>query len=207
MIKKTKEKMVARFPEPEDQAKAEALADISLRSAANGAAVMVEFGKAFGEQDIGALAIALHEVEQKVLDGDMRRCEAMLLGQAHALQSIFVSLSRRAVKQEYVKNYETFLRLALKAQSQCRATLETLAEIKNPRPLAFVKQANIAHGPQQVNNGPTGTRAQETENRQTQLLETNHGERMDTGKTSKAGRADPAMATVGKIDGAEDRGG
>lgn len=27
-----------------------------------------------------------------------------------------------------------------------------LAEIKNPRPVAFVKQANIAHGPQQVNN-------------------------------------------------------
>jgi hypothetical protein len=37
--------------------------------------------------------------------------------------------------------------LALKAQSQCRATLETLAAIKNPQPVAFVRQANIAHGP------------------------------------------------------------
>jgi len=30
--------------------------------------------------------------------------------------------------------------LALKAQAQCRATLQTLAEIKNPHPVAFVKQ-------------------------------------------------------------------
>jgi hypothetical protein len=36
----------------------------------------------------------------------------------------------------------TYLRLGLKAQSQCRATLETLAAIKNPRPVAFVQQAN-----------------------------------------------------------------
>jgi len=30
------------------------------------------------------------------------------------------------------------------AQSQCRTTLEALAEIKNPRAVAFLKQANIA---------------------------------------------------------------
>jgi hypothetical protein len=47
------------------------------------------------------------------------------------------------------------MRLALKAQSQCRATIETLAEIKNPQPVAFVQQADVAHGPQQINNGPT----------------------------------------------------
>ena len=40
-----------------------------------------------------------------------------------------------------------------KRQAQCRATLEALAEIKNPRPVAFVKQANISGGHQQVNNG------------------------------------------------------
>ena len=31
---------------------------------------------------------------------------------------------------------------------------ETLAVIKNPQPVAFVRQANIANGPQQVNNAP-----------------------------------------------------
>jgi hypothetical protein len=47
---------------------------------------------------------------------------------------------------------ERFMRLALKAQSQCRSTIESLAEIKNPSSVAFVKQANIAKGHQQVNN-------------------------------------------------------
>jgi hypothetical protein len=40
--------------------------------------------------------------------------------------------------------------LALKAQSQCRATLETLTTIKSP-PVLFAKQENIAAGPEQVN--------------------------------------------------------
>jgi hypothetical protein len=32
-----------------------------------------------------------------------------------------------------------------------RMTLESLATIKNP-PVVYARQANIAHGPQQVNN-------------------------------------------------------
>jgi len=48
--------------------------------------------------------------------------------------------------------------MALKAQGQCRTTLETLAAIKNP-PVLFAKRANIAHGPQHVNNGTPLTAA------------------------------------------------
>jgi hypothetical protein len=77
-----------------------------------------------------------------------------------------------------------YLRLALKAQGQCRATLETLAMIKNPHPVAFVRQANIAHGPQQVNNGLAEpgepSRAGKTKNQQNKLLEVQSGERLDT---------------------------
>jgi len=46
------------------------------------------------------------------------------------------------------------MRPVLKAQSQCRTTIETLSEMKNPKPVAFVQQANIANEPQQVNNAP-----------------------------------------------------
>ena len=42
---------------------------------------------------------------------------------------------------EHLPAAETYMRLALKAQSQCRATLETLANIKNP-PTVFARQAN-----------------------------------------------------------------
>lgn len=38
--------------------------------------------------------------------------------------------------------------------SKLRAPRETLAAIKNPAPVTFVRQANVAHGPQQVNNDP-----------------------------------------------------
>jgi hypothetical protein len=87
-------------------------------------------------------------------------------------------------------------------------TLETLALMKNPAPIAFVRQANIAHGPQQVNNGPAPagdpSRARETENLQNKLLEAQHGERLDTGAADTARAADPAMASLGLVHGAED---
>jgi hypothetical protein len=198
-----KPEVTATSAEPTDTDNAEALADMTLHPAANGALVAKAYGETFGTPELNALAISLHKTTEKMLDGDMQHCEAMLLGQAHALQAIFVSLSRRAAKQEYLNNYEIFLRMALKAQSQCRATLQTLAEMKNPRAVAFVKQANIAHGPQQINNGTLASRAEEHENQQTQLLETTNGERMDTGAAGAASGVDPAMATVGKIDRAE----
>jgi hypothetical protein len=98
-----------------------------------------------------------------VIDGKMIRPEAMLIAQAHSLDAIFNEFARRAALNmgEYLDAAETFMRLALKAQSQCRATLETLATIKNPPAVAFVKQANIAHGPQQINNGTDPPRARE----------------------------------------------
>jgi hypothetical protein len=90
----------------------------------------------------------------------------MLTAQAHTLDAIFHRLAQKATHSEYLNELDANLRLALKAQSQCRTTLETLAAIKNPQPLAFVRQANIAHGPQQVNNDAAQSgeppRAQET---------------------------------------------
>jgi hypothetical protein len=100
------------------------------------------------------------------------------------------------------------LRLALKAQRQCRATLETLVAIKNPQPMAFVRQANIAHGPQQVNNGAVQpgepSRAWEAENLQNKLLEAQNGERLDFGAPGAAGGADSQMETVGAVHRPED---
>jgi hypothetical protein len=59
------------------------------------------------------------------------------------------------------------MRMALRAQNQCRATLQTLAAIKNP-PVVFANRANIASGPHPVNNGiPSRTR--ENESAQTKL--------------------------------------
>jgi len=56
------------------------------------------------------------------------------MAQAHTLDAIFGSCARRAALNmgTYLNTAETYLRLGLKAQSQCRTTLETLANIKNP---------------------------------------------------------------------------
>jgi hypothetical protein len=135
---------------------------------------------------------------QDIEDNDLSSCENMLIAQAHALQTMFVCLSRRAIQQENLKDIDSYMRMALKAQNQCRMTLETLATIKNP-PIVYAKQANIAHGHQQVNNGLQPS--SHTEKNQTvpnELLEdkTHERQRMDTRTPRKAGRTDQAMATV-----------
>lgn len=139
-----------------------------------------------------------------VNSGNLARGEAMLAAQAHTLDAIFGECARRARTNmgEYPQTAELYLRVGLRAQAQCRATVETLSQMKNPAPVAFVKQANIANGPQQVNNGPApeGSRAGGSEITPSKLLEAEH-ERMDTRAAALAGRGDPALAAVGEIDG------
>ena len=119
-----------------------------------GTAMLPWLAQAYGEVDLNELIATLRLQTNALKSGGMEDIEAMLFNQALTLQTMFTALSRRAASNsgEYMGATETYLRLAFKAQSQCRTTLETLAEIKNPRPSTFVKQANIANGPQQVNN-------------------------------------------------------
>lgn len=52
------------------------------------------------------------------------RAKAMLVPQADSLDSIFNTLMRKANFSRYLNQAETYLRLGLKAQSQCRAPLK-----------------------------------------------------------------------------------
>ena len=158
-----------------------------------------------GELDLTDCALVMAENMRKVNRGDLSAIEDTLIGQATALDSIFNELARRAAlnMDGYLPAAETCLRLALKAQGQCRATLETLAEIKSPRPVAFVKQANIANGPQQVNNGePRGAHspAREIDNPSNELLGVRHEQRLDFGATGAAGGNDPLLEAVGTVN-------
>jgi len=198
-----KKKMVAKFPEADE--KARAVAKLTLRSSANAAAVVDKY-HVFGEVELGALVDELVTDIKQVQGGDMGKVEAMLMGQAEALQSMFVSFARRAQAQQYQSNLESFFRMALKAQSQCRMTLETLSTIKNP-PVVIARQANIASGPQQVNNGgPRNvphTHAREEKPIQSNELLTEgveHGPTLDTRGAATAGRADKELATMGEVD-------
>jgi hypothetical protein len=164
-----------------------------------GAVTTHAFSAVFGEFDLASLIEALAEQNRKVRDGSLSRAESLLMTQAQTLDAIFNELARRAAGNmgEYMNAMDRYLRLALKAQSQCRATLETLAALKNP-PVIYAKQANIANGPQQVNNATSPARAGEKNVIEpNELLEQQHEQRLDTGTPSAAIGADSSMATVG----------
>lgn len=155
------------------------------------------------EIDTPTMLATLRDQAAAVQSGDLAHAEAMLINQASALQSLFVRLTERAMEQGHMPNLEGFMRMALRAQSQCRATLETLATIKNP-PIVYAKQANVTTGPQQVNNGiPASTRAREIETEQSQLSGGTHELLPDTRASGLESRVNPALETLGEIDRAE----
>lgn len=165
-----------------------------------------------GEGSLTDMVASLREHGQAVNRGDLTAAERMLNAQAVALNAIFCELARRSALNmgEYIDATERYMRLALKAQGQCRATFETLAAIKNP-PVVFAKQANINNGgQQQVNNGqsavsgairpdaraPAGKAAFEPN----ELLETSGGQGMDTRAAGATGRTDSDLAAVDAVD-------
>ena len=157
--------------------------------------------------DTPALIEALRQQTKTVHKGDLRAAEAMLMNQATALQSLFVKLAETGLQADLLRQQETALRLALKAQSQCRATLETLANIKNP-PVVYAKQANVTTGPQQINNGPTtptGTRENVFE--ENKLKELNHEKQqgLDAGAPGTAGGTHPGAKALAAVHRAEKR--
>lgn len=126
----------------------------------------------FPDLQINELVAELEDQSKGISAGDMTRLEAMLTAQAHTLDALFNRLVRQGVLNvgQHGEAADRYLRLALRAQAQVRATAETLHEMKHPRPVAFVQQANIAHGPQQVNNGSCPTRTEEITNLQNEVL-------------------------------------
>ena len=134
-------------------------AEVAAHGLAGNALTLVNFSSpGLGELSLTDCLAVLKQKAGALNHGDMREGEAVLCAQAAALNAIFTELARRAALNmgEYLGATETYLRLALKAQSQCRSTIETLAGMKNP-PVVFARQANISNGPQQVNNGvPAG---------------------------------------------------
>ncbi len=104
------------------------------------------------------LILSLDKQIKNVNNGDLTGIEGVLTAQIHILNNMFNDLARRAINQKQINFIESFMRLAFKAQNQCRVTIETLAHIKNPTTATFVKQANIGYN-QQINNNHLPTDA------------------------------------------------
>lgn len=196
--------------EREERNKATTKAAAVLRPSLNAAATIHQVAKHdFGELDLDGLLSSLGDQVEQVNKGNLERPEALLVAQAHTLDALFNALTRRAVLNmgQHLDATDKYMRLALKAQSQCRTTVEALSELKNPQPVAFVRQANIGKAVQ-VNNGvdtsklheqPTHSRAGNSQNAPNELLEAKPYEPLDTRTPNPTGYADPAIETVGKV--------
>ncbi|MDB5889533.1 MAG: hypothetical protein JWP47_364 [Polaromonas sp.] len=145
------------------------------------------------------ILVTLRSQAAAIQQGDMTQVEAMLINQAVALQSMFADLAVRAKRQKSLEGVQCLSQLALRAQAGCRATLQTLAEVKNPRQVAFVKQTNIAQT-QQVNNGVPSPAKEKLETHLEVLVGDNHGsEKMDTRATKASGRVDSNLVTLDAV--------
>ena len=147
------------------------------------------------ELGVTELLAAMRKAGDETVVGDMGRFERVLTHQFLTLDALFNNLAQRSGRQESFKGIEVLMRLALKAQSQARATAETLALMKNPMP--YIKQANIAHGHQQINNGQQATGAGNSQSEPNKLLEAQHGNTLDIGAQAAAVRANQKLETVG----------
>lgn len=192
------------------------LTDLLADGEVTNASLTLRFAQAeHGEGSLTDMVASLREQGEAVNRGDLSATERMLNAQAVALNTIFAEMARRAVLNmgTHLGAMETYLRLALKAQAQSRATAETIAAIKNP-PVVFARQANINNGgQQQVNNcasenkevagtSEASAHAGDSHSRPNELLEgLAHGRtQLDTGATQAAGRTHHGVETVGALN-------
>ena len=91
------------------------------------------------------------KVGGKAEAGDLAIASRLLASQAMTLDAMFTELARRTAINmgEYIGAAESYGRLALKAQSNCRATLEALAKLHQPREQT-VRHVHVNEGGQAV---------------------------------------------------------
>ncbi len=90
-------------------------------------------------------------VGDKAVKGDLAMASRMMAAQAVTLDAMFTELARRAAlnMNEYPQATERYARLALKAQSNSRATLEALAKLHQPREQT-VRHVHVNDGGQAI---------------------------------------------------------
>ena len=184
----------------------EAAGRVVVNSAVSAGAGMRLYRDQVGDNvDLMATIREVQRVTDAVRAGDLSDLEAMLVGQAMALQTISANLAERAARQTQQRNLEAFLGLSFKAQAQSRATVQALVDLKFPRQVVFAKNvANLNSGQQQINTGGP-SRERKAKPAQIKQLGVSDGEWLDTGTARKAVRTNPQLATVGEVDRSEKR--
>ena len=93
----------------------------------------------------------LQNRSDKAVAGDLTIASELLFAQAITLDGIFTEMARRSAANmgEYLEASERYMRLALKAQANSRATVEALAKLHQPREQT-VRHVHVNEGGQAV---------------------------------------------------------
>lgn len=163
-----------------------------------------------GEVDFGEALSVVIEKAKRVQVNNTSELEATLSAQVGSLDAIFAELARRAAINmgDHLHATEIYMRLALKAQAQCARTIEVLANIKNP-PVIYARQANIANGHQQINNGVPQSESPhahaEKQNQQNELLSESVNETVDIRGAATPSPVNQTVEAVGAKHRRKDR--
>ncbi len=100
---------------------------------------------------ITASTAVFGDAMERARKGDKSFASNILAAQALTLDTMFTELVRRSAVNmgEYMDAADRYMRLALKAQANCRATLEALAKLHQPREQT-VKHVHVNEGGQAV---------------------------------------------------------
>lgn len=156
--------------------------------------------------DTRALFREIQKQELEIKKGNLVYIERYLYSQAIALNALFDRMLNQLAHADFTPQVQLCGMLALKAQAQCRATLATLAQIKNPDQITFIKQ-NIQQQNnainQQVNNSSADDDSKKFTNVANELLSEVIHEKLESRGTKETSRINPAMETVEAVNGSK----
>lgn len=163
---------------------------IALDPSMKAAMTTYRFTSNLAEIDTMALAARMQELTEDACAGDLGNMESMLAAQAITLDSIFHRLAVQAQQNigHHSNAVDIYLRLGLRAQSQCRSTIDALSAMKTPK--QHINQTNVANL-MQVNNSR-------------ECLEASNGERVDFRAQKETVRDDKELATLEAVNGSKD---
>ena len=104
-----------------------------------------------GEPDMANFGKAIRDEAERARNGDLTLASELLTAQALSLDSMFTEYVRRATMNmgDYPLAMERFAKLAMRAQANCRASLEALAKLHQPREQT-VRHVHVNEGGQAV---------------------------------------------------------
>ena len=159
------------------------------------------FNRVCGNLELINIVDELNTQISRVQKGDLGRTEETLAAQAIVLDTLFNILAVKSSLASGLEMQAILLKLALQAQRQCCLTFEALSAIKKPA-VTVVRQTNIGKAVQVNNGGTEETTRPILEN---ELLEINHGERLDGGTHITSITANQDMAAMEKFDSPQKR--